>query len=106
MMEEMGKENIFIFGMTVDEVEALKVKGYNAKDHYESNPELKMCLDQIQNGFFSPQNPSEFQHIVDVLLKWDRFFTLADYDAYISCQEKVNETYLVRDHTAKIVLTL
>lgn len=95
MMEEMGRENIFIFGMTEGEVEALKKSGYNAQDYYNRNPELKQCIDQIQSGFFSPQNPNEFQHVVDVLLKWDRFFLLADYDDYIKAQDKVNETYMV-----------
>lgn len=73
MAEEMGSENIFIFGMNVDEVELLKRKGYNAHTYYESIPELKQCVDQIQNGFFSPNNPDEFKDIVDVLLKWDRY---------------------------------
>jgi starch phosphorylase len=94
MMEEMGKENIFIFGMNVDEVEALKKAGYDANVYYERNAELKQCLDQIRNGFFSPHSPNEFTDIYDVLLKWDRFFLLADYDDYIKCQDKVNETYL------------
>lgn len=73
MAEEMGDENIFIFGMTVDEVELLKRKGYNAHTYYESIPELKQCVDQIQNGYFSPNNHDEFKDIVDVLLKWDRY---------------------------------
>ncbi|XP_027839739.2 glycogen phosphorylase isoform X2 [Aphis gossypii] len=94
MAEEMGDENIFIFGMNVDEVELLKRKGYNAYTYYESIPELKQCVDQIQNGFFSPNNHDEFKDIVDVLLKWDRFFLLADYQDYIKAQDKVNETYL------------
>lgn len=93
MAEEMGNENIFIFGMTVDEVEALKRKGYNANDYYNSNPEIKQLIDQIQNGFFSPGNPDEFKDIVDILLKWDRFFLLADYEAYIKAQEEVNHVY-------------
>lgn len=93
MAEEMGNENIFIFGMTVDEVEALKRKGYNAHDYYNSNPEIKQLIDQIQNGFFSPGNPDEFKDIVDILLKWDRFFLLADYEAYIKAQEEVNRVY-------------
>lgn len=75
MAEEMGPENMFIFGMTVDEVELLKRKGYNAYSYYESIPELKQCVDQIQNGYFSPSNPDEFKDIVDVLLKWDRYTT-------------------------------
>lgn len=93
MAEEMGNENIFIFGMTVDEVEALQRKGYNAYDHYEKNPELKQVIDQIQNGFFSPGNPSEFRDIADILLKYDRFFLLADYEAYIKMQDKVSQVY-------------
>ena len=72
MDEEVGRENIFIFGMTVDEVEALKVKGYDAKEYYNKNPELKLAIDQIQGGYYSPNNPSEFQDLVDILLKWDR----------------------------------
>lgn len=93
MAEEMGSENIFIFGMTVDEVEALKQKGYNAYDYYNSNPELKQVVDQIQNGFFSPSNPDEFKDIADILLKYDRFLLLADYESYIKKQEEVSATY-------------
>lgn len=72
MAEEMGNDNIFIFGMTVDEVEALKRSGYNAYKYYDSNPEIKQCIDQIQNGFFSGGNADEFRDIADVLLKYDR----------------------------------
>ncbi|CAD7079424.1 unnamed protein product [Hermetia illucens] len=93
MAEEMGRDNIFIFGMTVEEVEALKQKGYNAYDYYNSNPDIRQCIDQIQGGFFSPGNPNEFKNIADVLLKYDRFFLLADYEAYIKAQDLVSKTY-------------
>ncbi|CAH2009632.1 unnamed protein product [Acanthoscelides obtectus] len=93
MAEEMGDENIFIFGMTVDEVEDLKRKGYNAMDYYNANPELKQVVDQIQNGFFSPGNPDEFRDLADILLKYDRFYLFADYEAYIKKQEEVNSVY-------------
>ncbi|XP_049764268.1 glycogen phosphorylase [Schistocerca cancellata] len=93
MAEEMGRDNIFIFGMTVDEVEELKKRGYNAYDYYNSNPEIRQCIDQIQNGFFSPGNPDEFRDVADMLMKYDRFYLLADYEAYIKCQEKVGEVY-------------
>lgn len=96
MAEEMGLDNIFIFGMTVEEVEELKKKGYNAYDYYSSNPELKQVVDQIKNGFFSPENPNEFQDLTDILLKWDRFYLLADYEAYIKKQEEVSEVYQMR----------
>lgn len=96
MAEEMGNDNIFIFGMTVDEVEDLKRRGYNAYDYYNKLPEAKQCIDQIQGGFFSPNNPNEFQDIVDVLLKWDRFYLLADYESYMKSQDLVSKTYVVR----------
>lgn len=73
MAEEMGNENIFIFGMTVDEVEKLKKAGYDAKKYYDKLPELKLCVDQIANGFFSHKQPDEFKDVADVLLKWDRY---------------------------------
>ena len=93
MAEEMGMENIFIFGMTVEEVEALKRKGYNAYDYYNSNPEIKQCVDQIQGGFFSPGNPNEFRDIADILLKYDHYYLFADYESYIQAQDKVSATY-------------
>lgn len=52
-------------------------------------------VDQIQNGFFSPSNPDEFKDLADILLKYDRFFLLADYDAYIKKQDEVGATYEV-----------
>ncbi|KAF4521289.1 hypothetical protein B566_EDAN002293 [Ephemera danica] len=93
MAEEMGRENIFIFGMTVEEVEELKKKGYNAYDYYNRNAELKQCIDQIQNGFFSPGNPDSFKDIANVLLNHDRFFLFADFDDYIKCQDRVSAAY-------------
>ncbi|KAH1019947.1 hypothetical protein HUJ04_009692 [Dendroctonus ponderosae] len=93
MAEEMGRENIFIFGMTADEVEALQRKGYNAYDYYNANPELKQVVDQIQNGYFSSSNPDEFKDLADILLKYDRFLLLADYDSYIKKQDEVSSIY-------------
>lgn len=93
MMEEMGKENIFIFGMNVDEVEALKCKGYNAYDYYNNIPELRQCIDQIQSGFFSPNNPDQFKDLVNILMHHDRFYLFADFESYIKCQESVNKLY-------------
>ena len=95
MAEEMGRENIFIFGMTVDEVEELKRRGYNAFDYYHANGELRQVIDQIGSGFFSPNNPDEFRDIYNNLMHHDRFFCLADYDAYMLAQEQVNTAYTV-----------
>ncbi|CAF4611332.1 unnamed protein product, partial [Rotaria magnacalcarata] len=54
--------------MTVEEVEKRKQEGYNARHFYEKNPELKQALDQIQDGFFSPENPELFHDVVNSLL--------------------------------------
>jgi len=107
MMEEMGRENIFIFGMTVDEVEALKRKGYNAWDYYHSNDELRQCIDQIDSGFFSPDNPDMFKDLHNSIMNHDRFLTLADYDSYIAAQEQVNKLYMnSNEWTKKCIMNI
>lgn len=93
MMEEMGKDNIFIFGMTVDEVEALWKKGYNPREYYEKNHELKQCLDQIAGGYFSPSEPNLFHDLASNLINHDNYMLLADYESYIACQERVSALY-------------
>jgi len=93
MAEEMGNENIFIFGMTVDDVEAVQAKGYNAYDYYNECPELKQVIDMLRDGFFTPGNENEFKDVVDLLLHNDRFLTLADYKSYIAAQDEVSATY-------------
>jgi starch phosphorylase len=95
MAEEVGDDNIFIFGMTVDEVEKRKKEGYNPRRFYEANPELKKVIDQIQDGFFSPENPELFHDIAQSLIneKSDQYMLLADYESYIKCQDKVSELF-------------
>eukprot|EP00731_Ephydatia_muelleri_P027242 Em0019g115a len=93
MMEEMGENNIFIFGMTVDEVTALRHKGYNPKEYYEANPELKKAIDQIHSGFFCPEQADLFHDLTYHLLNHDTYCLLADYAAYIKCQDQVSIAY-------------
>ncbi len=69
--EEVGRDNIFIFGMTVDDVDALRKKGYISKEFYEREPELKRALDQIRDGFFSPEDPNLFADIIRNLIDWN-----------------------------------
>ncbi len=92
--DEVGDDNIFIFGLTADEVAALRTKGYNPWDVYNSNAELRQALDMIANGFFSPADPRRFHPIFDTLTgSGDRFLVLADYASYIACQERVDALY-------------
>lgn len=96
MAEEMGNDNIFIFGMTVDQVEEMQRRGYNAYEYYNRNSELKTVIDQIAGGFYSPGNPDEFKDVTNMLLNYDRYFTFADFDDYVAKQDAVSAAYGVR----------
>jgi starch phosphorylase len=92
--EEVGDENIFIFGLTVDEIEEMRRTGYDATKFYNENAELKQALDQINSGYFSPNQPDLFQPVVNALLEEnDYFMVLADYERYIKKQEEVEKIY-------------
>nr|XP_061798126.1 glycogen phosphorylase, liver form isoform X3 [Nerophis lumbriciformis] len=93
MAEEAGVENLFIFGMTVEDVANMDKKGYDAMVYYNKIPELKQVMDQITSGFFSPKNPNLFKDLTEMLFKYDRFKVFADFEAYVKCQEKVNKLY-------------
>uniref|UniRef100_A0A4W4GCS7 Alpha-1,4 glucan phosphorylase n=1 Tax=Electrophorus electricus TaxID=8005 RepID=A0A4W4GCS7_ELEEL len=93
MAEEAGQENLFIFGMSVEQVLALDQKGYDAMQYYMAMPELKQVIDQIKTGFFSPKHPELFNDITDMLFKHDRFKVFADYESYVKCQERVSALY-------------
>ncbi|HCT52099.1 MAG TPA: glycogen phosphorylase, partial [Balneola sp.] len=92
--EEVGDDNIFIFGLTVEEVDELRQQGYNPWDYYNANAELKKVIDQIRTGFFCEEDPTLFQPIVDALLhKGDYFMVMADYETYVKKQEEVEDLY-------------
>jgi len=102
IMEEVGKENIFIFGLTAPEAATLKSNGYNPRDYYQRQPELKKALDMIGDGFFSPGNPELFKPLLDALLNHgDQYLLLADYAAYVACQEEVSRLYLDQDEWSR-----
>lgn len=97
IMEEVGAENFFIFGMTVEEVELLRAKGYNPWDLYWSDAGLRNAIDWISSDFFSG-NADDFKPLRGSLLDGgDPFLVLADYRAYADCQAKVDAAY--RDPT-------
>ena len=94
IMEAVGEENIFIFGNTAQQVEEIKRSGYQPREIYEQNPELKQALDQIRDGFFSPDEPARFHSIFDALVNYgDRYLTLADYASYVAMNEQVDALY-------------
>ena len=92
--EEVGEENIFIFGETLEGIEALRASGYDPSDYYHQDEELKGVLDWLGSDYFSPGEGKVLQDLPRSLLEWgDPFFVLADFRAYVEAQEKANMAY-------------
>lgn len=93
ILEKVGADNIFIFGNTAEQIKELSAR-YNPRDIYERNTELKQALDQIRDGFFSPENLGLFRPIYDSLVNYgDRFMLLADYESYVATHDQVDALY-------------
>ena len=92
--EQVGDDNIFIFGLKTPEVQALRQHGYQPLRWYESVPALKAVLDAIGSGEFSADEPGRYRALVDSLL-WggDHYLLLADYESYVATQARVDELY-------------
>lgn len=94
ILENVGADNIFIFGLTTPQVAATRAAGYQPRAIAEGNPELTAVLEAIRDGVFSPDEPGRFQSIYDLLVNWgDHYLLLADYAAYIAAQEQVDVAY-------------
>ncbi|MFL2913520.1 MAG: glycogen/starch/alpha-glucan phosphorylase [Opitutales bacterium] len=92
--EEVGDDNIFIFGKTVEGIEELKQSGYNPRKFYEEDEELKAVLDWLSSDFFSPEEGSVLSDLPNSLLQWgDPFYVMADYRAYIDAQDLAGKAY-------------
>ncbi len=96
--ERVGDDNIFIFGLTAQEVQARKQRGFNAHAAVEASPTLREVLDSIRNGVFSPDDPSRYRGLIDGLLDNDVFLVTADFDAYFDAQRSVYRLW--RDKSA------
>ncbi|KAG7511325.1 glycogen phosphorylase, liver form [Solea senegalensis] len=104
MAEEAGEENLFIFGMRVEDVAEMDKQGYDAMTYYKKIPVLKQVMDQIMSGFFSPKNPELFKDLTNMLLKHDRFKVFADFEDYMQCQERVSQLYRNPNEWTKMVI--
>ena len=91
--EAVGEENFFLFGLNAAEIVRASAAGYRPHEIYEGNPELKSAIDLIGGGAFSDGDASAFTPLVNHLLWHDTYFVLADFAAYIRCQERVTEAY-------------
>ena len=92
--EQVGEDNIFIFGHTAAEVARIRNGGYQPRQHYEREPCLAAALDAIREGLFSPDEPQRYQAIFDALVNWgDHYQLLADHASYVEAQARVDALY-------------
>jgi starch phosphorylase len=98
IMEAVGPENIFIFGLTAEQVTELRTGGYDHRQYYHKDAELQKTLDMIASGYFTSHEPNLFEPIVRGLLdQGDYYMLLADYRPYVTAQEKVGQVFLDKD---------
>lgn len=103
--EEVGEENIFIFGKRVEEVADIKKRGYNPWDYYNGNTELKAVIDWLRSDTFAPGEPGAFEPLCRSLLEdGDPYLVLADYADYIKIQEKIDVAYKDKSRWAEMAI--
>ena len=105
IQEEVGSDNIFIFGLKVEEIEHLRASGYNPQEIYENNTELKYALDWLTSGFFTPDEPNILEPLRYSLLEGgDPFMVLADFESYCQMQDEVNTAFADKARWAKMAI--
>jgi starch phosphorylase len=103
--EEVGDDNIFIFGLTVEEVYALRAKGYSPWDYYNQDEELRAVVDWLGSNYFTPQEGAAFSGVHDSLLHGgDPYMVLADFRAYSDCQARVDAAYRDKEKWARMAI--
>jgi starch phosphorylase len=91
--EEVGAENFFLFGLTAEQVDEVKARGYKPREYYERSAPLREVLDFISSGALAHGDTQLFKPLVDNLLWSDPFLVLADFDAYAACQARVGHVW-------------
>lgn len=94
ILQEVGSDNFFTFGLKAEEVLDLQRNGYRSRDYYNNNAELRQALDQLADGMFSLGDRELFRPLLDNLLSQDPYMVLADFQGYLECQDKVDKAYL------------
>jgi starch phosphorylase len=90
---EVGLDNIFVFGNRTEKVAELRGAGYRPRDYYDNNFDLKYAIDRLSEGEFSPEEPQRYRDIVTALLESDHYQLLADYADYVATQDRVDDLY-------------
>ncbi|MGZ6174291.1 MAG: glycogen/starch/alpha-glucan phosphorylase [Candidatus Binataceae bacterium] len=93
--EEVGDENIFIFGLTADAIAAMRASGsYDPRQYYESELSLRRVLDALASDRFCPGEPGSLKWIPETLLRGDNYFVIADFASYVAMQARIAREYL------------
>jgi len=104
LREEIGAENFFLFGLSAEEVLALKSRGYRPMDYYAANPQLREVIDLLRSGFFTRGDTALLQPLLDNLMQHDPYLLFADFAAYVECQEKVSAAYRDPEHWTRMAI--
>ncbi|TNF60781.1 MAG: glycogen/starch/alpha-glucan phosphorylase [Burkholderiales bacterium] len=91
--EQVGADNMFIFGLRTEEVAAIRAAGYRPRKHYEESYDLRLAIDRIADGSFCPAEPHRYHDLVGALLDSDHYLLLADYGDYLATQDRVDALY-------------
>lgn len=91
--EEVGAENFFLFGLNAEQVSIKKAEGYRPTNYYHGDTELKAAIDLINSGLFSHGDRELFRPLTDHLIHHDDYLLMADYRAYVDCQQEVDHAY-------------
>ena len=105
IVEEVGKDNAFIFGLSAEQVMEYEKNGnYNPRDVYNNNQDVRQVLTQLVNGFYSPEDPELFRALYDALLEKDTYFTLLDFDSYKEAHNRIDAAYRDEEHWARTAM--
>ena len=97
ILDNVGEDHIFIFGNTVEQVEALRREGYRPFDYYQNDEQLREVIDQIIRGDFSPEEPNRYHSLIQGLQYHDYYQSFADFCSYVEAQKAVDKKYKDRD---------
>jgi starch phosphorylase len=104
LREEIGAENFFLFGLSAEEVQAQKSRGYRPMDYYAANQQLREVIDLLRSGFFTRGDTALLQPLLDNLMQYDPYMLFADFASYIECQDKVSAAFRDPEHWTRMAI--
>jgi starch phosphorylase len=103
--QEVGEENFFLFGLDAEEVREVQARGYEPDRHIAASPNLRGAIELVENGYFSPDDPSLHRDVVSYLRYDDPYLICADFEDYVACQERAAEVYADQERWTQMAIT-